>query len=73
MDRVLVAGDSGNDEEMLSGRSLGVVVANYSPELETLRGMRRIYFASQPGTTGVLEGIKHYDFFGSIRQPDEDD
>jgi len=36
--RVLVAGDSGNDGEMLRGNTLGVVVGNYSPELEALRG-----------------------------------
>ena len=36
-DNVLVAGDSGNDAGMLIGRTLGVVVGNYSPELERLR------------------------------------
>jgi len=71
MDRVLVAGDSGNDEEMLTGNSLAVVVANYSEELERLRGMDRVYFASKPYAWGVLEGIEHYAFLGTIRDPEE--
>jgi sucrose-phosphate synthase len=43
-EKILVAGDSGNDIEMLKGDMLGVVVANYSKELEALKGGRRIYF-----------------------------
>ena len=59
---MLVAGDSGNDEEMLEGRTLGVVVGNYSPELEHLRGHHQIYFAQSPYSYGVIEGIEHYQF-----------
>ncbi|MGD8514302.1 MAG: HAD-IIB family hydrolase, partial [Granulosicoccaceae bacterium] len=44
-DHILVAGDSGNDEEMLRGNTLAVVVGNYSDELKTLRDTPRIYFA----------------------------
>ena len=44
LENFLVAGDSGNDEEMLKGEPLGVVVGNYSEELEKLRGRRKIYF-----------------------------
>lgn len=58
----LVAGDSGNDEEMLVGDTLGVVVGNHSPELETLRGLEQIYFASKPYAHGILEGLAHYGF-----------
>ena len=71
MDRVLVAGDSGNDRDMLLGRALGVVVGNRSRELEQLRGKERIYFADAPHAWGILEGIDHYDFLGEIRQPAE--
>ncbi|MDR2877559.1 MAG: HAD-IIB family hydrolase [Chromatiales bacterium] len=67
IDRVLAAGDAGNDEEMLSGETLGVVVANYSAELERLRGRDRIYFAQAPYALGILEGIRHYDFLGRPR------
>ena len=61
-ERMLVAGDSGNDEDMLSGNTLGVVVGNYSPELEPLRGQPRIYFAEGQHGWGILEGIDHYQF-----------
>lgn len=62
LQKILVAGDSGNDEEMLEGRTLGVVVGNYSEELEHLRGHHQIYFAKATYADGVLEGIKHYHF-----------
>jgi sucrose-phosphate synthase len=58
----LVAGDSGNDEEMLVGDTLGVVVGNHSPELEHLRGLEQIYFAQGMHAKGILEGLKHYGF-----------
>lgn len=58
----LIAGDSGNDEEMLLGDTLGVVVANHSPELEALRGLEQIYFARAPYAAGILEGMAHYRF-----------
>jgi sucrose-phosphate synthase len=61
----LVAGDSGNDEEMLRGDTLGVVVGNHSPELESLRGMDQIYFAEEACARGIIEGIRHYGFDGS--------
>jgi sucrose-phosphate synthase len=58
----LVCGDSGNDEEMLRGEPLGVVVGNYSPELRKLKGVRGVYFARQKYSEGILEGIKRYSF-----------
>jgi len=67
LDQVLVAGDSGNDEEMLSGNTLGVVVGNHSPELAKLRGRELIYFAEDEYAKGVLEGIKHYGFLNKNR------
>ncbi len=70
-DRLLVAGDSGNDADMLSGDTLGVVVGNHTPELDHLRGRPRIYFAEGEHAWGVIEGIEHYDFLGSIRLPDD--
>lgn len=64
---ILAAGDSGNDEEMLSGTTLGVVVGNHSEELNRLRGHDRVYFADGHHAWGILEGIDHYDFLGSLR------
>jgi sucrose-phosphate synthase len=69
-DRILVAGDSGNDEEMLKGNTLGVVVGNYSKELSKLKGRERIYFAEQPFAHGVIEGMEHYDFLNDIEDLD---
>ena len=70
-ERILVAGDSGNDEEMLSGDVLGVVVGNYSSELKRLRGKPRIYFAQDSYAHGIIEGIDHYQFFGDIKINEE--
>lgn len=67
LEEMLVAGDSGNDEEMLEGRTLGVVVGNYSPELEHLRGHHQIYFAQSDHAFGILEGIEHYNFCGPLK------
>ncbi len=61
-EKILVAGDSGNDEEMLKGELLGVVVSNYSSELEHLRDCRRVYFSKTPYAGGIIDGIKHYNF-----------
>ncbi len=69
--RLLVAGDSGNDEDMLSGDTLGVVVGNHTPELERLRGRPGIYFADRDHAWGVCEGIDWYDFLGDIAAPTE--
>ena len=58
----LVAGDSGNDLEMLIGDTRAVVVSNHSAELEKLRGHEQVYFAGTPCASGVLEGMTHYGF-----------
>jgi sucrose-phosphate synthase len=71
-DHILVAGDSGNDEEMLRGNTLAVVVGNYSDELKTLRDTPRIFFAKGQCAYGVLEGIEYYDFFGDIAIPNDE-
>jgi sucrose-phosphate synthase len=60
MDQVLVAGDSGNDADMLRSGALGVVVENHSSELRSLRNRDRIYFADSPYAHGILEGIRFH-------------
>ena len=67
---LLVAGDSGNDEEMLTSPVLGVVVGNYSPELEPLRGQPSMFFAQGHCAGGILEGIGYYAFLEDIRLPE---
>jgi sucrose-phosphate synthase len=64
LERCLVAGDSGNDEEMLTGNTLAVVVGNHDPELDKLRGESSVYFAEGCYARGIIEGIHHYGFFG---------
>ncbi len=59
---ILVAGDSGNDEDMLTGELLGVIVGNHGEELKKLIGRRRIYFAKAERAGGIIEGIKYYNF-----------
>jgi len=61
-ERTLVCGDSGNDLDMLSGYGQGVVVANYSPELESLRGRPGVFFAPHEAAAGILDGIRHFRF-----------
>ncbi len=63
----LVCGDSGNDQEMLRGDPMAVVVANYSPEMEALKGARKVWFARKPSAGGILEGLAKYDFLKRAR------
>lgn len=58
--KFITAGNGGNDIDMLRGKALGVVVSNYSPELEILRKSKGVYFASQAVSKGVMEGIHYY-------------
>lgn len=73
MERILVAGDSGNDEHMLAGSTLGVVVGNHGPELEKLRTFPRVYFSGQNHARGIIDGINYYNFLDNIRIPNERD
>ncbi|OOC09031.1 MULTISPECIES: HAD-IIB family hydrolase [Thioalkalivibrio] len=72
LEHVLVAGDSGNDEDMLRGRLLGVVVGNHQPELQSLRGFKRICFARATHARGILEGIEHFDLLNRCDVPTGD-
>jgi sucrose-phosphate synthase len=63
---LLVAGDSGNDEDMLTGELLGVIVGNRGEELNKLKGRRRVYFAKAKHADGIIEGIKYYNFLERI-------
>ena len=60
LERFITAGNSGNDEDMLKAKTNGIVVSNYSPELEDLRKNKSIYFTKNPLAKGVLEGIQHH-------------
>ncbi len=70
MERILTAGDSGNDEEMLKDHGLSAVVGNYSNELESLRNNPTVYFAQGEYAAGILEAMDHFQFFGDIQYPE---
>ncbi len=70
LERTLVAGGSGADEDMMRGSTLAVVVANrHDEELSQLAEVERIYFSSRAYAGGILEALDHYDFFDSCMLP----
>lgn len=71
LEHIMIAGDSGNDEEMLAGNTLGVVVGNYSKELEKLRRYPRVYFADAHHARGIIEGVHYYNFLDKITIPND--
>ncbi len=71
LEHIMIAGDSGNDEAMLTGNTLGVVVGNFSPELERIRGYPRVYFAQGRHAAGIIEGIQYYHFLDVITIPND--
>ena len=56
----ITSGNSGNDIDMLKGRIKGIVVSNYSEEMEVLKKYNLVYFSKRTLSEGVLEGIKHH-------------
>jgi HAD-superfamily hydrolase, subfamily IIB len=69
LERIATAGDSGNDYDMLCGRTAGIVVGNYSDELSPLRNSSHlVYFAKGTHASGLIEGLKHY---GLLDSPDD--
>ncbi len=70
LEKVLAAGGSGTDEDMVRGNTLGVIVSNrHDEELSDLVGVNGVYFAQQPYANGLLEAIEHYDFFEKCQEP----
>lgn len=63
LEKILVAGDSGNDLDMMVGRTKGVVVGNHEQELEKLRDLDSVFFAEGNHANGILEAINHFDFY----------
>ncbi|MCG6896035.1 MAG: HAD-IIB family hydrolase [Thiocapsa sp.] len=73
LEHILVAGGSGADEDMMRGNTLAVVVANrHGEELSQLVEMDNIYFAREAHALGILEAVKHYDFFGACAVPNSE-
>jgi len=58
LESIVVAGDSGNDRDMLTGATPAIVVGNHSEELADLTEQPEIYFARAPHAAGILEGLE---------------
>ncbi len=70
LQRVLVAGGTAAEEDMMRGNTLGAVVSTqYSDEMGLLADIEGIYFARQRYAAGLLEAIDHYDFYGRCQLP----
>jgi len=60
--QVFVCGDSGNDIDLFQYGFRGIVVGNASRELKKAVELRA-YFSHAGYAAGLLEGLKHYNFF----------
>ena len=69
LDRIATAGDSGNDRDMLTGQTAGIIVGNHAEELSNLSRARnsRIYFARARCAGGIIEGLEHYGLIPQAR------
>ena len=64
LNRILTAGGSGGDEDMMLGNTLSVVVANrHTEELSKFSEVEPIYFSEKQFAAGILDGLNHYNFF----------
>ncbi|MDH5358964.1 MAG: HAD-IIB family hydrolase [Gammaproteobacteria bacterium] len=62
LDQIFTVGDSGNDEGMISGGTLSVVVSNHGQELDRFRNTPRIYFSDKEYAAGIMDGLENYKF-----------
>jgi sucrose-phosphate synthase len=58
---------------MLIGDTAGIVVANHSPELASLRdsNTHRVYFAASRCAAGIIEGLTHYGLVSDVAESGE--
>jgi sucrose-phosphate synthase len=68
LEHFITAGNSGNDKDMLKGKTKAIVVSNYSSELEDLRKNKSIYFTKHPMARGVLEGINFHTAAAGVQE-----
>ena len=59
-ERVLVAGDSGNDRDMLEREFRPIVVANHASDLDDFVECPGVFRSRSPAAAGVLEGLAHF-------------
>ena len=70
--QVFVCGDSGNDIDLFQYGYRGIVVGNATRELRRAVELRA-YFSHNAYAEGVLEGLKHYNFFTRMATPSRRD
>lgn len=70
--QVFVCGDSGNDIDLYQYGFRGIVVANASQELKRAVELRA-YFSHAGYAAGLLEGLRHYNFFTAVPQKERRD
>jgi hydroxymethylpyrimidine pyrophosphatase-like HAD family hydrolase len=58
--RVVVAGDSGNDRQMFETPYVGIIPSNALDELKTLARQPWHYHSPHPAARGVLDGLRHF-------------
>ncbi|MFP4490091.1 MAG: HAD-IIB family hydrolase [Spirochaetaceae bacterium] len=66
-EKIIVAGDSGNDRSMFDEFECGIVVGNAKPELLKMREERAVstyYFAEKSFAAGVHEGLQYFGVTG---------
>jgi mannosylfructose-6-phosphate phosphatase len=61
-ERVVVAGDSGNDREMFETEFRGILPVNALDELKAVARAPRHYLSTLPAGRGVLDGLCHFGF-----------
>lgn len=59
-DQVIVAGDSGNDVEMLRACAHAIIVGNYSDGLAQRPDLAHSYVAQRGYAFGIMEGVAHF-------------
>ncbi len=70
LEHLLVLGGADVDEDMMRGKTLGVVPRERHEALAELADLERVYFARSTGAGALFEAIDHYDFFGTCDVPD---
>ena len=64
---VFVAGDSGNDIEMLRSSRQAIIVGNYSDDLASRADLEHSYVALGHHARGIIEGVAHFRDAGRCR------
>jgi hydroxymethylpyrimidine pyrophosphatase-like HAD family hydrolase len=61
-DRIVVAGDSGNDREMFETGFKGILPVNALDELKTIANQPWHFKSPLPAALGILDGLRYFDF-----------